>query len=366
MAVVVALILSSLLNLHRGVQALPPAGLDDVHVSADVLVKSRIGTETVHLEGTATIVREDPHDEGGLQVVDFTVVPIDLAGDSLVGHVTATENPDVPSTGQIRKREASQDFPLDAFFDVYLEVGPPRSGFQSAVVLYNETSIHLTNSVDISVWPPYSIEFTAAPTEVSSHCSPSASPPGPGGIALFPPPEYPPPAPGEISGDPLQICITEVMVTLSDGSTPTATSTATRTATATRTSTPTKTNTPTKTWTPRPTRTPTSTAPVTNTATRTSTLTSTPTDTPPATDTPTPTGTRTPTATPTPLADGNANCTGGVDAVDAAVTLQAAAGLIASVPCPPRADVNRDGRVDSLDALLMLQFVAGLLSQLPV
>jgi parallel beta-helix repeat protein len=57
----------------------------------------------------------------------------------------------------------------------------------------------------------------------------------------------------------------------------------------------------------------------------------------------------------------DANCDGRVTAVDAAVILQAVAGLIPGVGCPQNADVNGDGRVNAVDATLVLQQVAGLI-----
>jgi hypothetical protein len=59
------------------------------------------------------------------------------------------------------------------------------------------------------------------------------------------------------------------------------------------------------------------------------------------------------------------NCDGAVDAIDAALVLQLAAGLFASLPCHPLGDVNHDGSVNAIDASLILQFAAGLLSSLP-
>ncbi len=72
-----------------------------------------------------------------------------------------------------------------------------------------------------------------------------------------------------------------------------------------------------------------------------------------------------PTATATPHGvAGDVNCDGVVNAIDAALVLQATAGLIAGLPCPG-GDVNRDGHVDAIDAALILQYVAGLIPVLP-
>ena len=95
---------------------------------------------------------------------------------------------------------------------------------------------------------------------------------------------------------------------------------------------------------------------------------------PTPTDTPTPTPTTldeapTPTDTPTPTPGGNivgdVDCSGAVNAVDAALILQLSAGLIEDLPCAKNADVNEDGDISAIDSTLILQFSAGLLTSLP-
>ena len=81
-----------------------------------------------------------------------------------------------------------------------------------------------------------------------------------------------------------------------------------------------------------------------------------------------PTSTPTPTQQPTPTPPGltgDANCSGGINAIDAALVLQLVAGLLPTLPCEENADVNTDDAVNSIDATLILQFVAGLLPTLP-
>lgn len=67
--------------------------------------------------------------------------------------------------------------------------------------------------------------------------------------------------------------------------------------------------------------------------------------------------------TPT-AANGDVNKDGTVNAIDAALTLQFAAGLLPTIN--PNADVNEDGMSNAIDAALILQFVAGLIPDLPV
>ncbi len=121
---------------------------------------------------------------------------------------------------------------------------------------------------------------------------------------------------------------------------------------ATATATPTHTATTTRTPTPLATRTPTNTPPPG--------ATNTPTNTPPAG--------MTPTRTPTPPdggLKGDADCSGVVTAIDAALILQMTAGLIGSVACPELADASNDGLVNAIDAALILQLTAGLIPNLP-
>lgn len=72
------------------------------------------------------------------------------------------------------------------------------------------------------------------------------------------------------------------------------------------------------------------------------------------------------TALPTPR-PGDADCSGQVTSVDAALVLQFDAGLldILVFTCLLVADVNEDGTVNALDATLILQFAAGLIDNLP-
>lgn len=75
-------------------------------------------------------------------------------------------------------------------------------------------------------------------------------------------------------------------------------------------------------------------------------------------------------AEPTPTipaqgAIGDANCSGGVDSIDAALVLQLTAGLVGSLPCQENADGNADGTTNAIDATLILQFSASLVQSLP-
>jgi hypothetical protein len=62
---------------------------------------------------------------------------------------------------------------------------------------------------------------------------------------------------------------------------------------------------------------------------------------------------------------GDADCSGTVNSIDAAVVTQFDAGLIDALTCLEDADVNEDGSVNTIDAALILQFDAGLVARLP-
>lgn len=62
---------------------------------------------------------------------------------------------------------------------------------------------------------------------------------------------------------------------------------------------------------------------------------------------------------------GDANCNGAVNSIDAAVVLQAVAGLALFPECEVAADANANGTLNSIDASLILQVTAGLLPSLP-
>lgn len=63
---------------------------------------------------------------------------------------------------------------------------------------------------------------------------------------------------------------------------------------------------------------------------------------------------------------GDANCSGDIDAVDAAVVLQFDAGLFEALPCAISADVDCNMVVDAIDASLILQYDAALILNLPM
>jgi hypothetical protein len=84
---------------------------------------------------------------------------------------------------------------------------------------------------------------------------------------------------------------------------------------------------------------------------------------------PPPTATPTRTPTPSSVATGDANCSGRIDSIDAALVLQRVAGLLTPAQIAQfancRPDANEDGTINSIDAALILQYTAGLIDDLP-
>ncbi len=246
---VLALVALGLFLSHPAARALPPAGTDNVYVSADVSMASRIGTETIHFTGFATIVRQDPHLEGGMEVENLQITALNLTGHSQEGDVTASQSQTTNSTGQIRSVNPSpQQFPAQSFFDVFIDVAVPASP-SPILTLHNEASIHLApvSGAPINTWPPfgvtYEMDLSQQPTPTpTSNPAPPGTPPCSNGIRLVP--EFP-----------AETCVTALSLTLSLPPTPTPTVTpCVPTCTPTPTSTL-PTSTPTRT--PRPASTPT-------------------------------------------------------------------------------------------------------------
>jgi hypothetical protein len=217
---VLALVALSLFFGHPAARALPPAGTDNVAVSADVSVSSRIGTETIHLTGLATIVRQDPHLESGMEVEDLQITSLSMTGHSLEGDVSISQSRTTNSTGQIRSVNPSpEQFPAHSFFDVFIDVAVPASP-SPTLTLHNAEAIHLApmSGAPINAWPPFGVTYqmdlsqqpTPTPTSIPAAATPPGTPPCVSGIRLFP-------------DLPAETCVTAVSLTLSVPPTPTPT-----------------------------------------------------------------------------------------------------------------------------------------------
>lgn len=65
------------------------------------------------------------------------------------------------------------------------------------------------------------------------------------------------------------------------------------------------------------------------------------------------------------LVHGDVDCSVIVDAIDAGLMLQREAAIVDWLSCPQHADVNLDNRANSIDAVVTLQYTAGLVASLP-
>ena len=147
--------------------ALPPAGLDVFNVTAQVEVKTRLGSETVSFEGTATIQRADPHMDGGVEVAALELTSMVLQGESTVGTIVVAENPTVVSPGELRSLQPSSQFPASAFINAFINVTVPANPSPTQL-LHNDLALRLLpmsggEETDLDSWPPVGVTFGLEP-----------------------------------------------------------------------------------------------------------------------------------------------------------------------------------------------------------
>lgn len=147
--------------------ALPAAGHDVFNVTAQVSVTSRLGQEVISLAGTASIEREDPHMEGGVEVADLELVKLHLTGSSLIGNVVVSESPTLVSPGELRSLQSGSQFPASSFIDAYVSVSIPANPSPS-LTLHNNSILHLFPmsggvEVPLNSWPPIGVTYALEP-----------------------------------------------------------------------------------------------------------------------------------------------------------------------------------------------------------
>jgi hypothetical protein len=163
-ALLVALAAAALLVSPRSALAFPPPGTDELPVSGQVSVSSRIGQETIPLTGTATIQRSAVQLQGGVEVVPAEITAMSLQGDSVTGPITVAESASRASMGELRALQAAPDsYPASSFFDVYATVTAPASPGGS-ITLHNDTALHMVIGGNLSAWPPFSASYSATPS----------------------------------------------------------------------------------------------------------------------------------------------------------------------------------------------------------
>jgi len=92
--------------------------------------------------------------DGSVEVADAEIIGLNLTGTSTTGAITITESPALASTGEVRSLQAGPQFPASSFFDVFIDVSIPESGYRSPASVHNTSPVHLTAAADISAWPP--------------------------------------------------------------------------------------------------------------------------------------------------------------------------------------------------------------------
>jgi hypothetical protein len=161
-ALFAALTAVALLASPRSALAFPPAGTDELPVSGQVSVSSRIGQETIPLTGTATIQRGAAQLQGGVEVVPAEITALSLQGDSVTGPITVAESATLASTGELRALQTSSSYPASSYFDVYATVTAPASPGGS-ITLHNEAALHMVAASNLYTWPPVSATYSATP-----------------------------------------------------------------------------------------------------------------------------------------------------------------------------------------------------------
>jgi hypothetical protein len=108
------------------------------------------GLETVEMEGPMLVLRSDPRDSDGDDLVDIEteIVQLQLTGTSSFGPIEVRQSPDRRSMGIVEQQTPGQDFPADSFFDVFLEVEILDIG----LVGYNSEPIRM--EAELSDLPP--------------------------------------------------------------------------------------------------------------------------------------------------------------------------------------------------------------------
>jgi len=166
-AVVAIVAVAGALRSAPSARALPPAGTDSLTATGQVIALSRLGQETVPVQGKVTIQRQDPHLEAGVEVANAEIIGLDLTGDSLTGQITITESPALASNGEVRSMQAGQQFPASSFFDTFIDVVIPASGSRTpgSLSLHNVSALRLTATGPISAWPPTGVKYGSAPLQ---------------------------------------------------------------------------------------------------------------------------------------------------------------------------------------------------------
>ena len=146
--------------------AFPPPGTDQLPVTGQASVSSRIGQETIPLAGTVTFQRGATQMQGGMEVVPAEIIAMSLQGTSVTGPVSIAESSTLASTGELRALQPSSSFPASSFFDVFVVATAPASTGTptvTSIALHNNATLHMVASTDLIRWPPASATYAATP-----------------------------------------------------------------------------------------------------------------------------------------------------------------------------------------------------------
>jgi hypothetical protein len=125
-----------------------------------VLEVPGLGTQDVELRGPTTVLVGERREEGGRGVVDTEIVAMDLAGEFQSQTLRLRANPRRSSVGEVRAQGATDDFPADSFFDVFVEVDVPGIG-----LLENLVPVRV-QAANLQKLPPLFDTYTHPPPEI--------------------------------------------------------------------------------------------------------------------------------------------------------------------------------------------------------
>ena len=141
-----------------------PGGRSD-HFDSEmsvVLTVPGLGMQTVDLAGPVTVVIGARREEGGVGVVDTEIVAMELTGVFNGNDIAVRVDPERSSLGQVRAQGASDDFPANSYFDVFIEV--EIAGFSALLV--NVAPVRV-EAQGIQKLPPLFDTYTHPPPSIA-------------------------------------------------------------------------------------------------------------------------------------------------------------------------------------------------------
>jgi hypothetical protein len=141
--------------------ALPPAGTDTLAASGQATIASRLGAETITLNGTVTVQHGTPFLDSGVMVANAEITSMSLTGTSAIGPIAVIEHGVNVSSGELRALQpAPPEYPATSFFDMFTVVTIPANP-SPTLQLQNNIPVRVTVTNDLTEWPPVQEKFAS-------------------------------------------------------------------------------------------------------------------------------------------------------------------------------------------------------------